>query len=76
MRSFSTCGSGDCIFFADPLFVDPDNGDYRLQPDSPAHALGFESFATDQFGLLPEFVAWEEDRHAAKDSIGKTSEND
>jgi len=47
--------------FADPLFVDPANGDYRLRPDSPAHALGFESFATNQFGLLPEFVAWQED---------------
>lgn len=47
--------------FADPLFVDPENGDYSLRPDSPAHALGFESFATNQFGLLPEFAAWQED---------------
>ncbi|TDE02779.1 right-handed parallel beta-helix repeat-containing protein [Jiangella asiatica] len=27
---------------ADPLFVDPDNHDYRLQPDSPALDLGFQ----------------------------------
>ena len=26
---------------ADPLFADPDHGDFTLSPDSPAHALGF-----------------------------------
>ena len=25
---------------ADPLFVDPDNGDFRLQPDSPSIDAG------------------------------------
>ena len=25
---------------ADPRFVDPESGDYRLQPDSPARAAG------------------------------------
>lgn len=36
--------------FADPLFVDPENRDYRVKPDSPALELGFKNFPMDQFG--------------------------
>lgn len=39
--------------FADPLFVDPASGDYRVRPGSPALALGFENFDTREAGLLP-----------------------
>ena len=35
---------------ADPLFVDPENDDYRLQPDSPAFGLGFEPIPVDKIG--------------------------
>ncbi|NQT94483.1 MAG: right-handed parallel beta-helix repeat-containing protein, partial [Lentisphaerae bacterium] len=42
--------------FADPLFVDEANGDYRLQPDSPALKLGIEGISTEGWGLLPEFL--------------------
>ena len=40
---------------ADPLFVDPANGDYRVKPESPALELGFENFDMDNVGLLPDF---------------------
>lgn len=36
---------------ADPHFVDPANGDFRVQPDSPALAIGFQNFPMDQFGV-------------------------
>jgi len=35
---------------ADPKFVDPANDDYRLQPDSPAFALGFQPIPVDKIG--------------------------
>ena len=36
---------------ADPKFVDPDNGDYRLQAGSKAYDLGFVDLPWDQMGL-------------------------
>jgi hypothetical protein len=36
--------------FADPLFVDPENGDFRLREGSPAIQLGFQAFPLDSFG--------------------------
>jgi len=36
--------------FADPLFVDPANRDFRLQPDSPALKLGFKPIPLDKIG--------------------------
>ena len=41
--------------FADPMFVDPDNGDYRLKPESPALKLGFKNLDMDSFGLTSDF---------------------
>ncbi len=35
---------------ADPLFIDPANDDYRLQPDSPAFGLGFLPIDTSRIG--------------------------
>ena len=40
---------------ADPLFVDPGRGDFRVKPQSPARKLGFQNFSTDRFGLLPDY---------------------
>ena len=36
---------------ADPLFVDPNRGDFRVKEGSPALALGFENFPMDRFGV-------------------------
>lgn len=35
---------------ADPLFVDVENGDYRLKPESPALKLGFQQLSTEKIG--------------------------
>jgi hypothetical protein len=50
MISFSTIGTGYTSFgvgniLSDPMFVDPDNGDYRLQPGSPCINSGTSSNA-------------------------------
>lgn len=43
---------------ADPLFTDPANGDYSVQPASPALKVGFVNFPMDRFGAIgPD---WEE----------------
>jgi hypothetical protein len=36
---------------ADARFLDPATGDYRVEENSPALALGFKNFAMDQFGV-------------------------
>ena len=41
----------DNVLDADPKFVDPAKGDYRLQSDSPALKLGFEPIPFDEIGL-------------------------
>ncbi|NSW58348.1 MAG: right-handed parallel beta-helix repeat-containing protein [Armatimonadetes bacterium] len=35
---------------ADPLFVDPENGDFTLRPESPALKMGFEQIPQDKIG--------------------------
>lgn len=39
----------------DPLFEDPEHGDFRLKRASPAFALGFETFDFSAAGLEPAF---------------------
>jgi hypothetical protein len=41
---------------ADPLFVDPENGDFHLRNDSPALALGFERIPIEEIGIGPENI--------------------
>jgi hypothetical protein len=40
----------------DPGFVDPEAGDWRLRPDSPAWRIGFERIPLERIGLQPD--AW------------------
>ena len=35
---------------ADPLFVSPESGDFRLAPGSPAYGLGFEPIPVERIG--------------------------
>ena len=44
--------------FADPMFADPDGGDYKLKEGSPAFKLGYEEFDLNSFGLLESFKKW------------------
>ncbi|MHC4603753.1 MAG: hypothetical protein ACYS6W_10540, partial [Planctomycetota bacterium] len=49
---------------ADPLFIAPARGDYRVRPNSPALKLGFKNFPMDNFGVLkPEFRAEAQEGH-------------
>ena len=45
---------------ADPLFVNPRKGDYRLRPDSPAYELGFRPIDVSRIGM-PDHVCPVED---------------
>ena len=41
----------DNLIDQDPLFVDPQNLDFRLRPDSPAWGLGFQEIPVERIGL-------------------------
>jgi len=52
--------------FADPLFVDADNGNYHVKPQSPALQLGFKNFDINKFGVIKpafQFEVSKESRH-------------
>lgn len=43
---------------ADPLFADPDHGDYCVRPESPALDVGFKNFSMGGWGLTNDFEPW------------------
>ena len=43
---------------ADPLFIDPEHGDWRLRTDSPALKMGFEPFDWRDSGVFPSNDVW------------------
>jgi len=49
-EEWKATGKDEHSVFADPLFVDPANHDYRLRPESPALALGFKRIPFDKIG--------------------------
>jgi hypothetical protein len=55
LEQWQAIGYDQHSVFADPLFVDPAKGDYRVKPESPALKLGFKNFDLSKVGLLPDF---------------------
>ena len=52
LKQWQEKGFDQNSIFADPMFVDPENGDYRVQAESPALRLGFKNFVMNRFGVL------------------------
>jgi len=55
LEQWQAMGCDKDSVFADPLFVDAGNRDYRVKPESPALKLGFKNFDLQGVGLLPDF---------------------
>ena len=54
LQSWQEAGLEVHSLIADPMFMDPENGDYRVKTNSPALKLGFKNFAMDRFGVTSE----------------------
>jgi hypothetical protein len=55
LKQWREMGFDEHSVFADPMFVNPDNHDYRVKPNSPALKLGFKNFEMGKWGLTDEF---------------------
>ena len=54
---WQAAGQDKDSLIADPLFVDPEKGDFRLQPGSPAAKIGFEPWDLTAVGPRPQAAA-------------------
>ena len=50
-KDWQNFGLDQNSIFADPLFVDPENGDFTVKPESPALKLGFKNFEMVNWGV-------------------------
>jgi hypothetical protein len=50
-EAFLEQGCDENSLVGDPLFINPEIGDYRVEEDSPVLKLGFKNFPMDQFGV-------------------------
>jgi len=59
LKRWQELGRDSHSIVADPLFTDPEAGDFQLAKDSPARKIGFESFDYRRAGLYgePEWTA-------------------
>ncbi|MFC1760857.1 right-handed parallel beta-helix repeat-containing protein [Planctomycetota bacterium] len=51
LLKLQAAGKEKASLFGDPLFVDPENGDFSFRPGSPAFALGIEPLDVSKMGL-------------------------
>jgi hypothetical protein len=51
LTKMQAVGKEKASLFGDPLFVNPENGDFSFRPGSPALALGIESLDVSKMGL-------------------------
>ena len=50
LKNWQSKGYDTHALAGNPMFVDPANGNYQVEENSPALGLGFENFSMDQFG--------------------------
>jgi len=55
LRAWQDLGFDQHSVFADPLFIDPGNHNFKVRPESPALKIGFKNFEMGKWGLTDTF---------------------
>jgi hypothetical protein len=55
LKGLRSQGHEENGLYADPMFVDWENGDFRLKPESPARKMGIKSIDVSEAGLTENF---------------------